>query len=186
MDRKCAICNSNCTDYGNRILRDGNIICRNCVRKASPWLTDEDYGRRDVEDFNEHLKYREENKEKLKTFEPDRVVRGKYSLYLDRDKRQFLISKRTDYEEDNADVLNYDDIRKLSIYDQKDDTGNYNIYVNIELDFEEIDSGCFRVNEFPGLERDSGEYNEAVMKAYDYLNALEDEEGLDFEEVNND
>ena len=184
MDKKCSICNEKCTDYGNRYLRDG-IVCRNCVKFASPWLSDDDYKRRDIEDFKEHLKYRELNKEKLESFEPENVVKGKYTLYLDKDNRQFVISKRKDYKKDNADVLNYDDIQKLTIYDSKDDTGNYNIYVNIDLNFEEIDNVCFRVNEFPGLERDSDEYNDALKKAYEYLGALEDEEGKDFEEVDN-
>lgn len=182
---KCSICGSKLTKFGNKKLADG-IVCRNCVKKASEWLTDEDYARRSIEDFKKHLQYREANQNIVNNFEPERVVEGKYNLYLDRDNREFVISKRKDYKKDNADVLKYDDIKELTIFEEKDETDNYNLLMDIKLKNDEIDNVCFRVNEFPGISRDSAQYKDAMKKAYEYLNSFDEEDGIDFVEVKND
>ena len=182
MDNKCSICGGLLTQFGSRNIKDG-IVCRYCVKKASPWLTDEDYLSRDIEAFKKHLEYREKNQKKVDAFEPERTIEGKYSLYLDRDNGEFVISKRKDYKKDNADVLLYKDIKELTIFEEKDETGNYNLLMDIELKNKEIENVCFRVNEFPGIERDSKEYKEALNKAYEYLNGFDEEDGIDFVEV---
>ena len=182
MDNKCSICGGLLTQFGSRNIKDG-IVCRYCAKKASPWLTDEDYLSRDVKAFKKHLEYREKNQKKVDAFEPERTIEGKYSLYLDRDNGEFVISKRKDYKKDNADVLLYKDIKELTIFEERDETGNYNLLMDIELKNKEIDNVCFRVNEFPGIERDSKEYKEALNKAYEYLNGFDEEDGIDFVEV---
>ncbi|MBQ4595589.1 MAG: hypothetical protein IJB14_01340, partial [Firmicutes bacterium] len=65
----------------------------------------------------------------------------------------------------------------------KDETGNYNLLMDIQLKNKEIDNVCFRVNEFPGLERESKEYKAALDKAYEYLNGFNEEDGIYFVEV---
>ena len=45
MDKKCSICGGNLNDFGSKDLKDG-VVCRYCVKKASPWLSDEDYLKR--------------------------------------------------------------------------------------------------------------------------------------------
>ena len=182
MNNKCSICGNTLTEFGNKNLKDG-IVCRNCVKKASPWLDDDDYLSRDIEAFKKHLEYREKNKAIVEAFEPERTIKGKYSLYLDRDNGEFVISKRKDYKKDNADVLRYKDIKELTIFEELDETGNYNLLMDIKLKNKEIDNVCFRVNEFPGLERESKEYKEALDKAYEYLNGFDEEDGIDFVEV---
>ena len=182
MDKKCSICGGNLTEFGNRNIKNG-IVCRYCVKKASPWLSDDDYLKRDVKAFIKHLKYREKNQAKVDAFEPERTISGKYSLYLNRDKGEFVISKRKDYKKDNADVLLYKDIKELTVYEQKDPTGNYNIYMDVRLKNKELDDVCFRVNEFPGLDRESKEYKIAMDKAYEYINGFDKQDGIDFVEV---
>ena len=182
MDKKCSICVGNLTEFGNKDIKNG-VVCRYCVKKASPWLSDEDYLRRDVKAFKKHLEYREKNQQIVDSFEPERTIEGKYSLYLDRDHGEFVISKRKDYKKDNADVLKYKDLKELTIFEEKDETGNYNLLMDIQLKNKEIDNVCFRVNEFPGLERESKEYKAALDKAYEYLNGFNEEDGIYFVEV---
>lgn len=184
MSEVCAVCGEKLSKYGNRQLKDG-ILCRNCVKLASPWLNDDDYLARDAEAIRKHLEYREKNKEVLKNFEQEREVDGKYSLYLDEDKRQFVISKRKDFRKDNADVLSYDELEELCIFEQKymEEDGKVDILMDIRLHNPEIDNICFRVNEFPGMERDSEEYKQTLEQAFRYLNAFDGEEGIDFEQT---
>ena len=183
MDNKCSICGGILTQFGSRNIKDG-IVCRYCAKKASPWLNDDDYLKRDAEAFKKHLEYREKNKEKIAKFVPEKEVKGKYTLYLDEDNGEFVISKRKDYKRDNADVLLYKDIISLTIFEELDETGkNYNLLMDIKLRNKEIDNVCFRVNEFPGLQKESKEYKEALDKAYEYLNGVESVNGIDFVEV---
>ena len=182
MDKKCSICGGNLTDFGSKDLKDG-VVCRYCVKKASPWLSDEDYLKRDVKAFRKHLEYREKNQKIVDSFEPQRTIEGKYSIYLDRKNGKFVITKRRDYKKDNADVLFYKDIKDISIVEEKDQTGNYNLFMEFRLKNKELDNVCFRVNEFPGLERESKEYKDALDKAYEYLNGFDEEDGIVFVEV---
>ena len=86
---KCSICNEQLTDYGNKQLKDG-VLCRNCVKLASEWLSDEDYKKRSVKDIKKHLKYREDNLKKLEAFKTSREVKGKYTLYIHDGGRKYL------------------------------------------------------------------------------------------------
>ena len=182
MDKKCSICGGDLTEFGSRDIKDG-IVCRYCVKKASPWLRDEDYLCRDIKAIKSHLKYREKNQKIIDVFEPERTIEGKFSLYLNRSKGQFVVSKRRDYKKDNADVLYYKDIKDLSIIEEKDETGNYNLLINIELKNKDLNNVCFRVNEFPGIEKGSKEYEATLTKAYEYLNGFDEEDGIYFVEV---
>ena len=182
--KKCAICGNELTRYGNKQLKDG-ILCRDCVKLASPWLNDDDYLARDTEAMKKHLEYREMNKEKLKDFVEERSVKGKYSLYLDEDTRQFVISKRKDFKKDNADLLSYDEIEELSIFEEKysDEQEGVDLLMDIRLSNPEIGNICFRINEFPGLEKDSEDYKKTLSLAFEYLNAFDGEKGIDFEQT---
>ena len=184
MSEVCVLCGKTLSRFGNKKLKDG-ILCRNCVKLASPWLNDDDYLARDAEGMKKHLQYREDNKEVLKNFNEERKVEGKYTLYLDEDSRQFVISKRKDFRKDNADVLSYDEIDELSIFEEKymDEEGMVNLLMDIKLHNPEIDNICFRVSDFPGMERGSSEYKETLDLAFKYLNAFDGEKGIDFEQT---
>ena len=179
----CCLCGEPLTQYGNKKISDG-ILCRDCIKAASPWLDDGDYEKMSLEDFKNHLVYREENKEKVKNFRCDKKVEGKYTLYLDEEKKEFLISKRKDYVKENADVVSLDDIREISIFEEKyDDTKDVDILFDLKLKNEQVDNMYFRVNEFPGMEKRSPEYEAALELALAYLAAFEEEDGIDFEQV---
>ena len=53
----------------------------------------------------------------------------------------------------------------------------------MKLNNKQIENIRFRVNEFPGLIKDSDQHKEAIELGLRYLSAFEEEEGIDFEEV---
>ena len=182
-EKTCSLCGKPLSKYGNRKIKDG-VLCRNCIKAASPWLTEEAYEKLSLDDYRKHLEYRELNKEKLKAFEAAKSIAGKYSLYLDEKNQQFLISKRKDYKKENADVMSLDDIREITIYEERYLDGNdVDICFDMKLKNDQIGDVCFRVNEFPGLIRDSEEHKAALDLALSYLDAFENEDGLDFEQA---
>lgn len=182
-ERLCSLCGEPLSRYGNKKIKDG-ALCRNCIKPASPWLSDSDYEKMSVEDFRKHLEYRNENLKKLDVFKTDKKVEGKYTLYLDETDKKFLISKRKDYKKDNADVFDFDEIKEISIYEEKyGETDDVDICFDIKLENRQIDNVFFRVNEFPGLIRDSKEHKESIDLALSYLAAFEEEEDLHFEQV---
>ena len=67
LDEKCSVCGKRLTKFGNRILKDG-LLCRNCAKMASSWLSDDDYAQRSGEDMKRHLDYRRDNFKKLDNF----------------------------------------------------------------------------------------------------------------------
>ncbi len=182
-ENNCSLCGQPLSRYGNKKIKDG-VLCRNCIKAASSWLNDDDYLKLSLEDYRKHLEYRESNKEKLAAFKEEKRVTGKYSLYLDETDKQFIISKRKDLKKENADVFSLDDIREVSVYEERYLDGNdVDLCFDVKLDNEQIDNVCFRVNEFPGLMRDSEDYRKTLDLAMSYLDAFENEEGLDFEQA---
>lgn len=179
---RCSVCNEELTKFGNKELKDG-VLCRNCVKLASEWLTDEDYKNRTVEQIKKHLAYREENLKKLDGFNKSKVVEGKYSVYIDEDNKNFMISKRKDLKKDNPDILPLDSIEEITVTDEKYlDSDGRDIYFEAKLNNDEINTIKFRVNEFPGVEGEDVDL--ANRTALAYLDALADEEY--FEEVKED
>ena len=168
----CSLCGEKLTRYGNKLLKDG-ILCRNCAKLASPWLSSEDYKNLSIEDMKRHMAYREANKEKLEHFLSEKTVEGKYSLYLDETNGQFMISKRKDPIKANADVIPFSAIEEMNIIEEDyldEEAGD--IRFEMKLNGGEIGHLSFRVNEFPGLVKDTEEYEKAKQKAFEYLDAL--------------
>ena len=181
--KTCVICGEPLSRYGNKVCSEG-AICRDCVRKASEWLDDGDYQQMSADDFRQHLQYREANKEVLKAFKADRSVAGKYALYLDDNRQQFVFSRRKDYKRNNDDAAAFGDITQINIFEQKYmDTEDVDILFDVQLDNRQVNNMKFRVNEFPGLERGSDDYQKTLDLAFAYLQAFQDIEGIDFEKV---
>ena len=182
-EKTCSLCGQPLSRYGNKKILDG-VLCRNCIKAASSWLSDEDYLKLSLDDYRKHLEYREKNREKLDAFEADKSVDGKYSLYLDSKDQEFLISKRKDYKKDNADVIDLDDISEITIFEERYlDSDDVDVCFDMKLKNDQISDVRFRVNEFPGLLKDSDEHKAALDLAMAYLDAFENEEGLDFEQA---
>ena len=168
----CSLCGQQLSRYGNKMLKDG-VLCRNCAKLASPWLSSEDYKKLSIEDMKKHMAYREANREKLEHFLSEKVVEGKYSLYLDETNGQFMISKRKDPIKANTDVIPFAAIEEMNIVEEDyldEEAGD--IRFEMKLNSGEIGHLSFRVNEFPGLGKDTEDYEKAKQKAFEYLDAL--------------
>ena len=167
--RICSICGNELTDFGNKKLTDG-ILCRECAKKLSEWLSDEKLSEMDVRDIQKHLCYREKNIGKLNEFVAKDSVIGKYDIYIDTDHRSFVISKRKDYMKDNADVVKLWRIRKITVYSDKHELSEgEDVFMKIELFCRKFQEMVFRVNEFPGLDPDSEEFEKTKELAEEYL-----------------
>ena len=181
LDEKCSVCGRQLTKSGNKILKDG-YLCRTCAKMSSPWLSDEDFKEKTVEDMKRHLDYRRSNYEKLKDFVDSKVIEGKYSLHLDEEKKELYFAKHRDLERENPDIIPFGDIEEISIVEEqylKED--GVDVMFEVKLNNDEIKKMYFRVNEFPGINNKTEEYTRTCQIADDYLKALVDE--LDMEEV---
>jgi hypothetical protein len=107
-DKKfCDICGNKIGLLGNRKLKDGNM-CADCAKKISPLLT----GRREftLEDMKRHLAYREANQGIVKNFKETRTIGNNYRLHIDDDQGFIVISKSSNFRNDNPDVLQFSQI----------------------------------------------------------------------------
>ena len=179
---RCSLCNEELSRYGNKQLADG-IMCRNCAKLVSPWYTDDDLKEMTVEALRDHLEYRKQNEEKVAAFKESRKVDGKYSLYIDDEDGLFMLSKRKDLQKDNPDVLALGDIEEIEVSEERYQDTGVDIYLKMKLNGGQIRHLKMRVNEFPGIARESDEYQNDSKLALAYLDALASE---DFEEVKED
>ena len=169
---ECSLCKKELSRYGNVKLSDG-FMCRDCASLKSIWLTPEVCENISVIKMIEHLNYRKDNFERLKDFKDDIRVAGKYTLYINKENRTFVISKRKDFRANNADILLADEVSDISINEERYKQSDYvNIVMNIKLDNSNIPLVSFVVNEFGAIEKDSDIYNETFNKAKEYYDAL--------------
>ena len=174
LQNTCSVCGNRLTRYGSKVLKDG-ILCRHCARLASEWLENADFAERTVEQITEHLAYRQENRKRLAGFKGNKAVEGKYSMYIDEESRDFLISKKADYVKDNADLFNIDEVAKVRILERKYlNRDGSDVCVQLFVRHPQFSSLKFQVNEFSCLNKDSDDYQQALRLAYQYLNALKE------------
>ena len=183
MEEKCSVCGEELTRYGSKKLKDG-VLCRNCAKLLSPWYEDADLEEKSVEDIREHLEYRKQNQEKLKDLKQTRTVEGKYSLYIDDDKGEFVLAKRKDLLKENPDIIALKDVQEMSVVEERYlDEDGVDIFFEAKIDSPQLRHLRMRVNEFPGIGTDTDEYRHDSELAIAYLDALADE---GFEEVKED
>ena len=110
----CDICGEKIGLLGNRKLEDGNI-CSKCAGKLSPFFT----GRKKstLNDIKEQLAYREQNKERLSSFNPTVTYGHGTKVYVDQPNGCFVVSRRSNYRDDNPDIINFSQVS----------SANYNI-----------------------------------------------------------
>ena len=89
----CMICHEPLSRYGNKAIKDG-MICRNCVKLLSPWLSDEEIAVKDTNGIREHLARREENRKDVRDFLTTRKTEGHYSILFDDTKDRFIITRK--------------------------------------------------------------------------------------------
>lgn len=118
--KNCSICGGEIGLLGNRKLEDGNM-CKKCAEQLSPWFSD----RRNstVQEINEQLAYREENKAAVAAFHPTRVLGENTRLLLDEDACKFIVTDERNWAKANPDVLDFTQVTgcRLDIEEDTDE-----------------------------------------------------------------
>lgn len=101
---ECAICNGKVGMFKTK-LKDG-VICSNCTSLCSPEVIT--WGSKSINEMQEHLLDRNENKVRLGAFnETDSV--GLY-LKIDDNNKTWIVPIKKNYVERNVTVFNFDEI----------------------------------------------------------------------------
>ena len=88
-------------------VEDGNV-CSKCAGKLSPFFK----GRKKstLADIKEQLAYREQNRERLNSFNPNLTFGRKTKVYVDQGAGCFVVSRRSDFREENADIIEFSQV----------------------------------------------------------------------------
>ena len=106
--KTCDVCGEKVGLLGGTKLVDGRL-CKDCARKVSPHLTS--LSRMTLSDYHEHVAYREQNANNLKEFNITHVIGDdNCKLYIDFDRRWFIVSSSSNWRSTNEDILSFDDI----------------------------------------------------------------------------
>lgn len=113
--KECNFCGGEIGLLGNRKLEDGNM-CKECAQKLSPWFDERRHST--VEQINQQLAYREENKQKLATFRPVKSYGENYELKVELVNgvpNRFVVARTDNYLEENADLIAFKDVTSFNI-----------------------------------------------------------------------
>ena len=103
----CDLCGGEIGLLGNKKLEDGNC-CKECAGKLSPWFDERRHST--VEQIRRQIAAREENRQKLQSWNHDMVFGEYQKLYVKfvgRIPDSFVISSASNYKEANADILQF-------------------------------------------------------------------------------
>lgn len=164
--QECIICHKPLTLYGSMSIKNG-IICRDCVKQLSPFLSDKAISEKTSEEVEQHLTYRRNNQIMLNQMNMEKLVDGSYSLYVDENREFFALSKKSDLAKENPDLIPVKDIRKVEITRSylADRENNVDINLFITLDNPQLSSVRVRINPFSNIARDSDDYYATMKKA---------------------
>ncbi len=107
-DKKyCDVCSEKIGLLGNRKLEDGNL-CKDCAKQLSPFFDD----RRNstVEEIKAQLAYREENKKKVESFNPTKVIGKRNLICIDEDNQTWLFSRTKKWRDNNPDIISFSQV----------------------------------------------------------------------------
>ena len=159
----CSICGGEIGLLGNRKLEDGNM-CKECAKKLSPWFSDRRSST--VEQIQEQLAYREDNKQAVDAFHTTRTLGVGTKVLLDEDAHKFMVTSSCNLKEANPDVLAYSQVTgcRVDVEEDKDEIKRegpdgteisyvppryiykYDFYVTINVNTPYFDEIRFRIN----------------------------------------
>lgn len=159
----CSICGGEIGLLGNRKLEDGNM-CKECAKKLSPWFSDRRSST--VEQIQEQLAYREDNKQAVAAFHTTRTLGVGTKVLLDEDAHKFMVTSSRNLKEANPDVLDYSQVTgcRVDVEEDKDEIKRegpdgteisyvppryiykYDFYVTINVNTPYFDEIRFRIN----------------------------------------
>ena len=123
--------------------------------------------------MKKHLEYRRENAHRLESFKKTVTVEGRYDLYIDKENKNMVFSKKRDLLKENPDIIPLDSIKEMSIIEEqylKED--GVDVLMELVLDNDEVKHVGFRINEFPGINNKTEEYKKTCETADEYLKAI--------------
>ena len=124
-DKKfCDICSEKIGLLGNRKLEDGNM-CKDCARKLSPFFSDRRSST--VNEIKAQLQYREQNRQLLRSFCPDRVLGTDEKFFIDSAKGAFIISDRgqNNWDDENPDIISFSSVNSCNLRIDQDEEEQY-------------------------------------------------------------
>ena len=171
--QECSVCGSVLTRFGNVTVKDG-IICRNCRKLCSPFLTNEQLAEKTVDEIREHLNYRQENQKLLSERSFSLKTQGYYNLFVDDQKQYFCFSKKNSVEKENCDLFRIDSIKGITVtkgYYRKNPE-KVDVNLTVRLDNDQIPEIKIRINEFPNIDLNGEDYRKALALAARYRRSL--------------
>ena len=106
----CDLCGGEIGLLGNRKLEDGNC-CKECAGKLSTWFDERRHST--VEQIQRQITAREENRQRLQSWNHDMVFGEYQKLYVKfagRIPETFVISSASNYREANADIIDFSNL----------------------------------------------------------------------------
>ncbi len=122
-DKKyCDVCGEKIGLLGNRKLEDGDL-CKDCAKKLSPFFSD----RRNstVDEIKGQLAYREENEQKVKDFNPTKVIGGRNLICIDEDNKKWLFSRTRNWRDSNPDIIEFSQVTGCDLDIDENKTERY-------------------------------------------------------------
>ncbi len=162
----CSLCQNPLSAFGSKPTKNG-IICRDCAKKASPFLSDEEIKEKTNFRMQQHLNYRLKNLKKLERFKANLELDGKYRLCLDEKRNRFLFSKRKDLLQENPDILYFRQIQDVKVEEvlYPGSEEDYDVYLTLLLQGGALKRVRFSTNAFGAYKKDTAEYAQALSNA---------------------
>ena len=176
--RQCSICGKEMGLTERKELSGGNL-CDDCAEKLSDWFSTEARKASTPQQIQEHLAYREQNRQAVAQFRATRTIGKSTKVYLDEMNRKFMVSSASDLQKDNPDVIDASAITNVAVdineskheLRTKDEEGrsvsynpprydfSYDFYVDIDVSHPHCSHRRIKVN------------SSSVWVRYDYLQA---------------
>ncbi len=171
----CDICGGSMGIIIDNKAADGNF-CHACAGKLSPYF--HNARNSTLRQISEQLAYREQNKQQLMLFNPSKTLGFKTKVYLDPGHNCFVVSKSSNYRNENPDIINLSMVtgaksetkeHKKELY-MKDSQGHnqsynprryeysYEIFVTINVNSPYFSEIKFEVTDNPIANKGSNEF----------------------------
>lgn len=106
--KNCDICGGDMGLIIDNKAADGNY-CHNCAHKLSPFF--KNARNSTLAQIQQQIAYRETNRQQLNIFNPTKVLGYDTKVYLDPGHNCFVVSKKSDYRSENADIINLSQVQ---------------------------------------------------------------------------
>ena len=190
----CSLCGVKTNMLTNRKLADGNM-CKDCAKQLSPFV--EDRKGKTVAEISDHLAYREANKAEVASFNPTRDFGGttllvfgdKARVYIDDEKRAFILTRSKKWREENPDVIKFSQVKdctytveERSVITQgasnKVGEREYDTFLIIEVDSPYFEVAKLKMNDLPASSILDLDQVERLRFTHNLKNVLMGEAGM--------